>query len=102
MRLRRFAEPVFESLVKICGYSSGFIVLLMVVFLFKEGITFFSMSPVEEGFVLLVHKENPVKKLTTPVIKDIFDRKITNWQEVGGKDQPITLFTLDEVGKSYT
>lgn len=102
MRLRRFTEPVFESLIKISGYSTGFIVLLIVIFLFKEGISFFSMTPVEEGTTLLVHKSNPVKTLTATQIKDIFDQKITNWKTLGGNDLPITLFTLDELGKSFT
>ena len=102
MRLRRFTEPVFESLIKISGYSTGFIVLLIVIFLFKEGISFFNLSPVEDGFSLLVHKNNPVKELTAPQIKDIFDQKITNWKALGGNDQPISLFTLDELGEAYT
>lgn len=102
MRLRRFTEPVFESLIKISGYSTGFIVLLIIIFLFKEGISFFSMTPVEEGTTLLVHKSNPVKALTAPQIKDIFDQKTTNWKELGGKDLPITLFTLDELSEAFT
>ncbi len=102
MRLRKITEPVFESIIKIAGYSSGFIILLIVFFLFKEGISFFRMSPLEEGFVLLVHLDNPVKKLNAPEIKDIYDRKITNWQTVGGRDMPITLFSLDEAGELFT
>ncbi len=102
MRLRRFTEPVFESLIKISGYSTGFIVLLIVIFLFKEGISFFNMTPVEEGTTLLVHKSNPVKELTAPQIKDIFDQKTTNWKALGGNDLTITLFTLDELGKAFT
>lgn len=102
MRLRRFTEPVFESLIKISGYSTGFIVLLIIIFLFKEGISFFSMTPVEEGTTLLVHKSNPVKALTAPQIKDIFDQKTTNWKELGGNDLPITLFTLDELSEAFT
>lgn len=102
MRLRRFTEPVFERLIKISGYSTGFIVLLIVVFLFKEGISFFNRTPVEEGSVLLVHKDNPVKELSAPQIKDIFDQKTTNWKALGGEDRPIVLFTLDELGKAFT
>ncbi|MBI5913857.1 MAG: phosphate ABC transporter permease subunit PstC [Bacteroidetes bacterium] len=102
MRLRRFTEPVFESLIKISGYSTGFIVLLIVIFLFKEGISFFNLSPVDEGSSLWVHNSNPVKKLTAPQIKDIFDQKITNWKALGGNDQPISLCTLDELGEAFT
>ena len=89
-------------MIKISGYSTGFIVLLIVIFLFKEGISFFNMTPVEEGTTLLVHKSNPVKELTAPQIKDIFDQKTTNWKALGGNDLTITLFTLDELGKAFT
>ncbi|MBK8565067.1 MAG: phosphate ABC transporter permease subunit PstC [Saprospiraceae bacterium] len=102
MRIRRFTEPVFESLIKICGYSSGFVVLLIIVFLFKEGISFFGSSPVEEGFTMYVHASNPVKDLSAAQIKDVFDQKITNWKALGGADQPIERFSLDELGEAFT
>ncbi len=102
MRLRRFTEPVFESLIKISGYSTGFIVLLIVIFLFKEGISFFNLSPIDDGSSLWVHNSNPVKALTAPQINDIFDQKTTNWKALGGSDQPISLFTLEELGEAFT
>ena len=102
MRLRRFTEPVVERIIKICGYSSGFIVLLIVIFLFKEGISFFNLSPIDEGSALWVHNSNPIQELDAPQIKDIFDQKITNWKTLGGNDLPIHLFTLDEVGEAFT
>ncbi len=91
-----------EVLVKTCGYLSAFTVLLIVVFLFREGISFFSLTPIEEGNALWVHRENPVKMLSAAQVKDIFDRKITNWQVLGGKDLPISLLTLDELAEAYT
>ncbi|MFT3736809.1 MAG: substrate-binding domain-containing protein [Rhodocyclaceae bacterium] len=46
-----------------------------------------------DEIVFVVHKNNPVKKLTWAQIRDIHTGKITNWKEVGGKDAPITVFT---------
>lgn len=100
-KLRKFTEPVFESLVRISGYSSAFIIILIVIFLFKEGVAFLNMSPVEEGFTLVVHQDNPVHSLTSAEVKNIFDGKQTRWNQVGGKDEPIHLLTLDEMADAY-
>lgn len=101
MTLRRFTEPVVESLIRISGYSSAFIIILIVIFLFREGISFLNMSPMEEGFSLIVHENNPVQKLTTEEIKNIFDGKEVNWTYAGGRDEQIHLLTLDELAEAY-
>ena len=46
---------------------------------------------VVEPFVFIVDKANPVDNLTKQQVIDILTGKITNWKEVGGADQPITL-----------
>jgi phosphate transport system substrate-binding protein len=40
-------------------------------------------------FATVVHKDNPVTNLTRQQLVDIFQGKITNWKEVGGKDATI-------------
>lgn len=47
---------------------------------------------VNEGFVFFVNKDNPVDNLTSEQIKQIYEGKITNWKQIGGKDQPIAAF----------
>jgi phosphate transport system substrate-binding protein len=42
---------------------------------------------------VLIHKENPVAKLSKEQLKGIFTGKIQNWKDVGGADAPI-LITL--------
>ncbi len=49
-----------------------------------------------DGIVLIVNKNNPINNLTSQQIKDIFHSKITNWQEVGGNNQPIILIGREE------
>ncbi|HBT18819.1 MAG TPA: hypothetical protein DEA52_02040 [Clostridiaceae bacterium] len=44
---------------------------------------------VSEAFVFLTGADNPVEELTLAEIQGIYSGKITNWQEVGGKDLPI-------------
>lgn len=43
------------------------------------------------GFSLLVNAQAGVRALTKKQIQDIFSGKITNWKEVGGKDQSIVV-----------
>ena len=50
----------------------------------------------KEAFVFFVHKNNPVDNLTTEEIKKIYSGEITNWKEVGGRDEKIVAFQRNE------
>ena len=41
--------------------------------------------------VVLAHPSNPVESLTLSQVRDIFSGRITNWKDVGGEDQKITI-----------
>lgn len=43
------------------------------------------------GIVPIVHKDVGVKNLTLNQLRDIFTGKITNWKQVGGKNEAITV-----------
>jgi len=49
-----------------------------------------------DGIGMIVHQSNPIKALSDTQIKAIYTGKINNWQQVGGKDQPITVVTKAE------
>lgn len=49
-----------------------------------------------EAFVFFVEEDNPVDGLTSDQIRAIYHGDITNWKEVGGKDQKITAFQRPE------
>lgn len=44
-----------------------------------------------DGIAIVVHPANPVSDLTSAQIAKIFKGEITNWQEVGGVNQQITV-----------
>ena len=63
----------------------------------EENQTIFKYTPIgTEAFVFFVHKDNPVTNLTTGQIKDIYSGKITNWKDVGGKNEKIAAFQRNE------
>jgi phosphate transport system substrate-binding protein len=45
---------------------------------------------------VVVHPDNPVEALTVLEVAKIYSGEITNWQEVGGKDEPIVVISREE------
>lgn len=61
------------------------------------------MTPIaREAFVFIVNADNPVSGLTLAQIQDIYQKKITNWSEVGGRDEKIMPFQRPEDSGSQT
>ena len=49
-----------------------------------------------DGVAVIIHSSNPVSELSREYIISIFTGKITNWQELGGEDRPITVVNKAE------
>lgn len=54
-----------------------------------------------DGVCLIVHKDNPVKSLSSEQVVGIYTGQITNWKEAGGNDAPITAINRVE-GQAVT
>lgn len=57
-------------------------------------------APVEyvvaiDALAVILHPDNPVSALTIQQLSDIYTGRITNWQEVGGRDAPIILLSRE-------
>lgn len=100
--LKKFTERLIEGALFISGTITTLTVLLIIFFLFREGFSLFKHGPIEDGFVVVVNTHNPIKRITSPQIKDIFDGNITNWQVVGGAKDSIILFRIDDISNYYT
>jgi phosphate transport system permease protein len=100
--VKRFFEKLVEGALLISGSVTSITILLIIIFLFKEAAGLFNSPMIEEGYELALNKTNPVKKLNSYQIKEIFDAKISNWNEVGGKNEPIELVRLSDLTKYYT
>lgn len=99
--MRKFIEKLVEGGLLISGSISSLAILLIIVFLFKEAGGLFNSPVVEEGYVLALNKDNPVKHLSPEKIMDVFDAEITNWKELGGKDEDILVFRFSDLTNYY-
>ena len=46
----------------------------------------------KEAFVFFVEEDNPVDNISSEVLRKIYSGEITNWKELGGKNQEIVAF----------
>lgn len=60
----------------------------------KYGLKMFKWAV--DGVGVVVHPHNPVKALTSIQLKKIFAGEINTWQQLGGPDKAIDLYTRDE------
>lgn len=58
----------------------------------QAGVELEVIPVVDEGFVFLTNADNPVTSLTVDQIRRIYAGSITNWNQVGGPDEPITAY----------
>ena len=56
----------------------------------EAGVELVCKPVAKEGFVFVVNAQNPVDLLTQEQLRGIYSGEITNWNQVGGDDLPIT------------
>ncbi|MBK8586732.1 MAG: phosphate ABC transporter permease subunit PstC [Bacteroidetes bacterium] len=100
--MKRIIEKIIEGALMISSGISSLAVLLIVIFLFREGFSLFSTSPLENKNIIVVNKTNPVSKLNAGQIKAIFDQEITNWKDLGGNNDSIILFTINDISNYFS
>lgn len=45
-----------------------------------------------DALVVIVHKDNPINNITLRQVYEIYSGTLTNWNQLGGPDQPINLY----------
>ncbi|MGL5563358.1 MAG: substrate-binding domain-containing protein, partial [Tannerellaceae bacterium] len=81
--MKRFLHYLVEGFLRISGSVTSLVIILIILFLFKEAFGLFNEPIVQKGYLLVVNKDNPISRLKPEQIKSIFDQDITNWNEVG-------------------
>jgi phosphate transport system permease protein len=90
-------QKLAESFIYLAGIFTTIVILFIVYFLFTEGRGLFSSNPIEDGYSIVVNKYNKVTTLKSSQIKKVFEGDTKNWNEIGGFNDSIKIFTLSEV-----
>jgi len=97
--MRWWVEKAIEKIFAISGFATTIVILLMVIFLFREGFGLFRSPVVEKGFALCVNASNPVEHIGSSTIKKIFNGVIKDWSEFSSFDEKIVLFRCEDPDK---
>jgi phosphate transport system substrate-binding protein len=54
-----------------------------------------------DGLAIAVHSSNSISSLTMDDLRKIYIGQITNWSQLGGSNQPITVFSRDSNSGTY-
>lgn len=54
-----------------------------------------------DGLAIIVHESNPVKSLSMDQLRKIYIGQVTNWKDVGGKNEPIVTFSRNSNSGTY-
>ncbi|MDR2148554.1 MAG: substrate-binding domain-containing protein [Tannerella sp.] len=55
-----------------------------------------------DSFVFITHRDNPVESLTVDQVQKIYSGQITNWKEVGGRNEKIVAYQREPNSGSQT
>jgi phosphate transport system substrate-binding protein len=55
-----------------------------------------------DGLSIVVHPENTLETITLEDIAKLYSGQVTNWRELGGKNQPITLYGRQSTSGTFT
>jgi phosphate transport system substrate-binding protein len=54
-----------------------------------------------DGVAIYVHESSPIRELSMAQLKDIYTGKITNWSDVGGKDERLVPYSRENNSGTY-
>lgn len=54
-----------------------------------------------DGLIVIVSQNNPINQLSLSQVADLFSGKITNWSQVGGLNQPVTVYARDNQSGTF-
>lgn len=67
----------------------------------EKGIMIKEIEIAKDGIVIVVNKNNPVTNITIEDLKKIYSGEITNWNKLGGPNQPIVVVSRDMASGTF-
>ncbi len=67
----------------------------------EKGVEIYANIIARDAIAVIVNPANQVEELTLDQIKDIYLGKISNWSEIGGKDQAIVVVSRDSASGTF-
>lgn len=95
----RFSDTLWEAFIKVSGWASSVIVIVIIIFLFKEGLSLFTQKPVDKELFAAVHPSNPVQELSSSQLREILYGDANNWEAFGGPNLEIYNLNVNNVEK---
>jgi len=99
-------QRIYEKMITGILFSSSTItsltVILIVVFLFREGIVLFKSTPTQKDYIIAVSSENTIPIISSNELANIFNKDITNWKYLGGRNDSIILLTINDLAGIFT
>jgi len=99
MNGRKLSDRVMRWVLLVSAIVSSSVILLIITFLFKEGIGVLGEEPLEYGTVLVANPATGVKSLTAGEIRELAEGKIRDWVEVGGAPLAVSWLTYDDLDR---
>ncbi len=99
LRKRKIIDFAGNLLIKASGWITTFIIILITIYLFKEGVGLFFSKPTMERFDVVVRKDNPVQKLSIEDLRKIKKGEIKSWEELGSFPEKIVLISPANLNK---
>ncbi|MBX3102915.1 MAG: phosphate ABC transporter permease subunit PstC [Bacteroidetes bacterium] len=99
---QRFGSLFWQAFIKACGYASSVLVLIIVLFLFSEGMGLFSSPAIDRELVAAVHPDNPITEIDEETLHALLGEEITTWADFrSAKVELVNVNNLEKKLKAY-
>jgi phosphate transport system permease protein len=100
MDARKLTDRFMKGLLLLSGIVSSSVILLIIAFLFREGIGVLGQEPMELGTVMVANPATGVESLTSIEIRELSEGRIRDWVELGGAPLAVSWLTYDDLDRA--